>query len=245
MESINILGLKISKLTQQQTVMKILSSVQRKKRMFVVTANPEIVMCAHEEEDYYRILQTADIITPDGIGVVKGARILGERIPERVAGYDLFLKLLKEANEKELSIYLLGAKEIVLAKSVDVIKKDFPNVNIVGHHHGYFNLHDETIVNEIKDKNPDFVFVALGFPRQEEWISRHISNFEKGVFIGLGGSFDVIAGETLRAPDIWIKLNVEWLYRLIKQPSRWRRMLSLPHFIIKVLGQKLKNQKNH
>src|SRR5690606_34229166 len=124
---------------------------------------------------------------------------------ERVTGYDMFVSLLEKGNEHRYSIYLLGAKEDVLHKAIERIEATYPNIHIAGFHHGFFDWNDTAIEEEIKAKKPDFVFVALGFPRQEKWIGERFASFEKGVFIGIGGSFDVLAGEVKRAPLLWQK----------------------------------------
>ncbi|MDQ0254510.1 N-acetylglucosaminyldiphosphoundecaprenol N-acetyl-beta-D-mannosaminyltransferase [Evansella vedderi] len=238
MDKVNILGVEVSAMTHDQTINTLIDAVDNDKKKFVVTANPEIILHAYENRDYFQELSKADIITADGIGVVKGAKLLGRSIPERVTGFDLFISLLRKADQKGNSIYLLGAKEAVLNKTVTYIEEQYPNIKIVGKHNGYFDWEDPSIAKEIAGKKPDFVFVALGFPRQEKWIGKYIEQFNKGVFIGIGGSFDVLAGEVKRAPEIWQRLNLEWLYRLMKQPSRWRRMLALPRFVFKLYSYK-------
>lgn len=212
--------------------------VNGNKKTFVVTANPELVMYANRDRDYLHVLRKADFVTPDGIGVVIASKILRKPLKERVAGYDLMNELLRRAERENRSVYLLGAKGTTLEKAYRNIKKQYPDLKIVGRHHGYFDIEDETVADEIARLQPDFVFAALGFPKQEFWISRYIGKFEKGLFMGVGGSFDVWAGEVKRAPDVWIKLHLEWLYRLIKQPSRWKRMLVLPQFLVKVLAER-------
>lgn len=212
--------------------------VNGNKKTFVVTANPELVMYANRDRDYLHVLRQADFVTPDGIGVVIASKILRKPLKERVAGYDLMNELLRRAERENRSVYLLGAKGTTLEKAYRNIKKQYPDLKIVGRHHGYFDIEDETVADEIARLQPDFVFAALGFPKQEFWISRYIGKFEKGLFMGVGGSFDVWAGEVKRAPDVWIKLHLEWLYRLIKQPSRWKRMLVLPQFLVKVLAER-------
>lgn len=204
-------------------------------KTFIVTANPEIVMRTKEDASFRQIVQEADYIVPDGAGIILASKYLGNPIEERIPGYDLMLDLLDYAEEKGLSCYFLGAAEDVITKTVDNIKKDYPNVTIAGYHHGYFPDHDESIVEAVKDANPDLIFVALGSPRQEEWITTYKDSFSKGLFMGVGGSFDVIAGEVKRAPDKWIKLNLEWLYRLLKQPFRWRRILKSIKFIFLII----------
>ncbi len=237
---VSILGVKFIHTDLDGMVAILADHVQKNEQAFVVTANPEIVLHAEQDPEYKNCIDQADYVTADGIGVVKAAGLLGTPLPGRVTGFDMFMKLLQLADEKSLSIYLLGAQEDVLKKASKNIGKQFPNVKIVGSHHGFFDWDDDQIPNEIKATKPDFVFVALGLPRQEKWIAQNINKFDKGVFMGIGGSFDVLAGTVQRAPEIWQKLNVEWLYRLVKQPSRWRRMLALPKFALKVVGQKVK-----
>src|SRR5699024_10638344 len=125
----------------------------------------------------------------------------------------------------------LGAKEHVVTKTVENIQKTYPHIIIAGYHHGYFSDEDEQISEIVKEIKPDLVFIALGSPRQERWITKHKDSFSKGIFMGVGGSFDVIAGEVKRAPDKWINMNLEWLYRLLKQPLRWRRILKAIKFM--------------
>ncbi|WP_318503435.1 WecB/TagA/CpsF family glycosyltransferase [Bacillus sp. T3] len=239
MDKVDILGIKVSCLTSKETFEHLVTEINNKRKQFVVTANPEIISYAYKNKKYLNDIQKADIITADGIGVVKGAKLLGHNIPERVTGIDIFYDLLKESNNKRYSIYLLGAEESILMKTIANIKKTYPNVNIIGYHHGYFDWNDdETIVNEIKENKPDLIFVALGYPLQEQWIARHLEEFNKGVFIGVGGSFDVIAGVVKRAPKIWQKMNLEWFYRLMKKPTRLKRVMRLPQFLLILLVQR-------
>lgn len=239
MERVTILGIPFINVTQEEFVDKLDEHLQNEDKVFVVTANPEIVMKANEEEEYRNIIQQATYITPDGIGVVKAAKLLNKHIPERVTGYDTMVALLQLAEEKQYSIYLLGGTQDTIEKAEANIRKKHSNIKIVGTHNGYFDWENNNIQEEIKKKKPDLIFVALGVPRQEKWIAENLPQLEKGVCIGVGGSFDVFAGTVERAPEIWQKANLEWLYRLIKQPSRWRRMLALPRFALKILKMKV------
>ncbi|KEF38899.1 N-acetylmannosaminyltransferase [Schinkia azotoformans MEV2011] len=236
---VSILGVNFINTNMKDMVERLKERMQSGQKGFVVTANPEIVMKALEDPTYKKYVEKADYVTADGIGVVKGAQILGKPLPERVAGYDLMRNLLTVLNEKKLKLYMLGAQEETIEKAVQTIKVEYPDLEIAGYHHGFFKWEDPAIINEIKETQPDLILVALGMPRQEKWIAEHIDHVEKGVFIGVGGSFDVVAGTVKRAPEVWQKLNLEWFYRLLKQPSRWRRMLALPHFALKVVGQKI------
>ncbi|MEC1770267.1 WecB/TagA/CpsF family glycosyltransferase [Schinkia azotoformans] len=236
---VSILGVNFINTNMNDMVERLKERMQSGQKGFVVTANPEIVMKALEDPTYKKYVEKADYVTADGIGVVKGAQILGKPLLERVAGYDLMRNLLTVLNEKKLKLYMLGAQEETIEKAVQTIKVEYPDLEIAGYHHGFFKWEDPAIINEIKETQPDLILVALGMPRQEKWIAEHIDHVEKGVFIGVGGSFDVVAGTVKRAPEVWQKLNLEWFYRLLKQPSRWRRMLALPHFALKVVGQKI------
>ncbi|NCU17689.1 WecB/TagA/CpsF family glycosyltransferase [Pallidibacillus pasinlerensis] len=209
--------------------------IEKEEKTFVVTANPEIVEYANKDEQYYQTLQKADFITADGIGVVIASKVLKTPLKERVAGFDLMSELLHMAEKKNKKVYLLGAKESTIEKAYKNIKDKHPELNIVGYHHGYIDIEDEELVQSIVRLEPDMIFVALGFPKQEYWIEKHMDKFQKGLFMGVGGSFDVWAGEVKRAPEVWIKLNLEWLYRLLKQPTRFKRMLVLPQFLVKVM----------
>lgn len=241
MEKVSILGVPFLNITQQQFIHLLDARIEQKKKTFVITANPEVVMKANENNEVMEYIHKATYICADGIGIVKAAKILGRPLKERVTGYDTMIGLLQVSNKKRYKIYLLGAKKDTLQKTVENIKRDYPNINIIGYHDGYFDWNCNDIAETIAIHQPDLVFVALGVPRQEKWIAEHIDQFSKGVFIGVGGSFDVIAGTVKRAPTIWQKLNLEWFYRLLKQPSRFRRMLSIPRFMIKIALLKGKN----
>ena len=212
---------------KKEDILKILEQrVAENKKTYVVTANAEIVMYAKENVSYFNIITKADYIVPDGIGVVKGAQILKKEIKERVPGIELMVDLLKIANK---------FNQKVLEKMIKRIKSDYPNINIVGYSNGYINDSDNKITDEIINLEPDYVFVAKGAPLQDEWINKVIQKTNKGLFMGVGGSFDVLAGEVKRAPEIWQKLNLEWLYRIAGDPKRWKRSMALPKFVIEVL----------
>lgn len=221
---------------KKEEILKILEQrVVENKKTYVVTANAEIVMYAKENVSYFNIITKADYIVPDGIGVVKGAQILKKEIKERVPGIELMVDLLKIANKFNQKIYFYGAKNEVIEKMIKRIKSDYPNINIVGYSNGYINDSDNKITDEIINLEPDYVFVAKGAPLQDEWINKVIQKTNKGLFMGVGGSFDVLAGEVKRAPEIWQKLNLEWLYRIAGDPKRWKRSMALPKFVIEVL----------
>ncbi|WP_068675336.1 WecB/TagA/CpsF family glycosyltransferase [Oceanobacillus sp. Castelsardo] len=241
MKQINIMGVPFIHINQRDFVSLLDKRITQHEKTFVITANPEIVMKANEEADFMNYIQQATYVTADGIGIIKAAKMLGNPLPERVTGYDTMMQLLDVANEKSYKIFLLGAHPDTLHKTKEKIEKKYPNIQIVGSNDGYFDWDHNDIAERIAAAKPDITFVALGVPRQEKWISENFAQFDQGVFIGIGGSFDVIAGTVKRAPMLWQKLNIEWLYRLIKQPSRWRRMLALPRFAFRVWKNKGKS----
>lgn len=200
------------------------SNLINNKKMFIVTANPETFMKANTIEVFDKALRSEETtIVPDGIGVVKAANYIGiSEIKERITGVDISYKLLEAANNHNKSIYLLGATKDVIELTVSNIKKDYANVNILGYCDGYVDDKDK-IFEEIKRLSPDIVLVALGVPRQEILISKHFNDFNKGIFVGVGGTFDVISGTKKRAPKIIQKLNIEWLYRIIGSKERIKR----------------------
>ncbi|USG03362.1 WecB/TagA/CpsF family glycosyltransferase [Latilactobacillus sakei] len=221
--------------TKAEFIEKFENRIHQQEKTLVVTANPEIVMYAKDNPKYKTLLSNeADYITADGIGVVKAGEILKTPIKERVTGYDLFLDLLNMANQKHLSIYLIGAKQEIIELAVKRVREEYPNISLAGYRNGYFDLDDQTVQQAIIDKAPDMVFAALGFPRQEYFLADLKHKLNKGYLMGIGGSFDVFSGITKRAP-VWMQdLHLEWFYRLLKEPTRFKRMLVLPKFIQEV-----------
>ena len=193
-------------------------------KMFIVTANPETFMKADSISEFDKALMKPDTtIVPDGIGVVKAANYIGiTEINERITGVDISYKLLELANKYSKSIYLLGASKDVIELTVKNINKEYPKVNILGYSDGYVDNKDD-IFKRIKNISPDIVLVALGVPKQELLIAKHYDSFSKGIFVGVGGTFDVISGTKKRAPQIIQKLNIEWLYRIIGNKERIKR----------------------
>jgi len=226
---IDILGTEFDNFTEKQFHQSLDDDLDLKANKFIVTPNPEIVLSARKDANFSQIINNADYVIPDGIGIIKGAQSLGTPIHERITGFDTLQYLMRAANRKQLKVYLLGSKPEVIQASADKIKKDFSQIDLVGFHDGYFK--DETeIVNEIAEKKPNIVFVALGSPKQELFINKYRNNAD-AIWIGVGGSFDVFSGTKKRAPKIMQTLNLEWLYRLAKEPTRFGRMLAIPKYM--------------
>ncbi|NMB17959.1 MAG: WecB/TagA/CpsF family glycosyltransferase [Erysipelothrix sp.] len=242
LKHVNIMGIPFINLTKHNLLKRVLNS--KTNKTFIVTANPEIVMYTRTSEQYRSSINKADYIVADGIGIILASKWLKQPLPERIAGFDLMLSMIEHAENNKKSCYFLGASESVNQKAIKKLKVMFPNLIIAGHHHGFFDLNDEKVVEIVKSSNADLVFVALGMPKQEQWIAKNIDSFSKGIFMGVGGSFDVVAGEVKRAPDIWIKLNLEWLYRLIKQPFRWKRVVKVFEFMFLIVFNRINNNSN-
>ena len=234
MDTVNILGVYVNKYTMEQAVKKAAELIETEGTSMIFTPNSEILLYASNNPDFTKVLNQANMIIPDGIGVVYGARILGEPLKERVAGYDLVCNLFPIMAQKGQSVYLLGAKPSVAEKAAENLTKKYPGLVIAGTHDGYFKDDDEVIA-DINRSNPDFLMVCLGFPKQEQWIFDNRDKINTRLAIGAGGCLDVFAGTVARAPEFYCNHGIEWLYRLVKQPSRFVRMLALPKFGFKVL----------
>lgn len=219
------------------------NKMDREEKTFVITANPETLMIGVDTPAFDEILKSDQtIIVPDGIGVVKAANMLNIPVKERVTGVEIVQKLFEMLSEKKRSLYLLGAKQEVLTKLVERIGLDYPGIQLLGYCDGYVKDKDK-VFEQMAEAKPDVVLVALGIPAQEQLIYKHYDKFDKGIFVGVGGSFDVLSGTKKRAPKIFIKLNLEWLYRIAKEPKRIKRFyVSNVKFISKI--QKMKRQKN-
>lgn len=236
----NIMGIPFPKLTMDQTLTKLSEVVEqdRSSLFHVITGNPEIVIRCQHDTELRSIVDEAGLITADGIGIVLVSRVKGGHLPERVTGCDLLIQLLETGNRnrKNWSFYMLGADEETSLKAAEAIARTYPNVTIAGRHHGYFGPEeDEKIVEDIRRAAPDFLIVALGAPAAELWIHKYRSRLNAKIAVGVGGSLDIIGGKVKRAPKVWQNMHAEWLFRLINQPSRWRRQLILPRFAIRAL----------
>ncbi|PLT31046.1 WecB/TagA/CpsF family glycosyltransferase [Peribacillus deserti] len=233
--TVNILGFPFINGTREGFVQHELKpKIMKQEKAFIVTANPEIVELAIGNEEYRKTVESADYIVPDGIGIIVASKMQKTPLAERITGFEVMQDLMTLADKQGLNVYMLGAQEHVVARAANQVKEQYPNLNLVGYHHGFFDINDQAFAESVAKLQPDLIFVATGAPRQEKWISLHADTFDKGIFMGVGGCFDVLAGEVKGAPDLWKKYHVEWLYRLIRQPSRWKRMLVIPRFLLRV-----------
>lgn len=218
---------------------------QRKKSIHVVTINAEMVVAAQQDAELDRIIRHAHLIVPDGAGVVWAIRLNGG-VVERLPGIELAYAVLEKACALEKRVALLGGRPEVLEQLKTKFDRELPGLNIVAAYDGYFTRdEEEEIVAKITEQQPDLLLVALGVPKQEYFIDRWAPAFSQTVCIGVGGSFDVWAGNVKRAPLLMRQLHLEWLYRLVKEPWRWRRMMSaLPKFLFQVLQDLISGRNN-
>ncbi|MDD6407030.1 MAG: WecB/TagA/CpsF family glycosyltransferase [Lactobacillus equicursoris] len=241
MVKINILGVGFDKYSLSEFEAKFLDRLKKRQSTLIVTANPEIVMTAKDDPSYRDIINNvADYVTADGIGIVKAARMLGKRLPERVTGYDLFTWFLDTANQDKLRVYLIGAKPEVIQAVEKKVKSEYPDIDLVGCEDGYFKDSLETVASRIKAAQPDLVFAALGFPKQERLLAILREEGLAATMMGVGGSFDVFSGMAKRAPKAFQDAHLEWFYRLLKEPTRIGRMMVLPKFVVEVKKSKKK-----
>lgn len=247
MKNIHIFDTKIDNLNLKEAKSLVEGFLKEDRLHTIYTPNTEIVMAAKEDENIRQIINSADLVIPDGIGLIYASRIKKKPLKERVTGLDLSMEILDLANKKGYSLFLLGGKEGVAQEAGANIITDYPNIEILGAQHGYFKGshtgykdHEEeaAIIARINKLKPDIIFVGLGFPKQETWINANKDRISSRVIIGNGGTMDILSGNMKRAPELFQKLGLEWFYRLIKEPSRIKRQMVLPKFVFQILWSK-------
>lgn len=206
---------------------------------YVVTPNPEFLLAAEKDPDFRRVLNSADLALPDGIGVVYSAKIMGRPLKARVPGIEFAEDMLACLDERGGRLFLLGARPGVAEKAGENILARYPNITLCGTQDGYFR-DEETVLLKVAAARPDLLFVCLGAPKQEKWMARWGRHTGARLAIGLGGALDVFAGNVERAPESWRKLGLEWAYRLKKEPQRAGRMARLPLVLVKAAGERFK-----
>lgn len=232
---VEILNIPIEKITLNEATVKLHKFLETDKHNIIITPNPEIVMLAQKDKELFKIINKADLVVADGIGLVIASRLLKNKLPERVAGADLVQTFLSTA-KNGTTIYLLGSKDGVAKKAAQNINKKHKNISVVGYHSGYFSQNSEKLIlDEIIKLKPNVVLVGLGAPKQEKWIYKHHKLLPCGFSIGVGGVIDIYAGVVKRAPILFIALNLEWFYRLLTNPKRIKRLGSIPIFFLKIL----------
>jgi N-acetylglucosaminyldiphosphoundecaprenol N-acetyl-beta-D-mannosaminyltransferase len=223
----NMLGITICSLTMDEVLALIDRAISDRSRLQIGVVNAAKIVNMRRDEVLRNDVLSSDIIVPDGTSVVWASRILGRPLPERVAGIDLMMGMLRHGNEHRYRIYCLGATDEVLEKATARIAADYPGVELVGQHNGYFTAEEEpAIADEIIAAKPDILLVGMSSPKKEKFLSRWSEKLDVPVCHGVGGSFDVMAGKVQRAPERWQRLGLEWLFRVKQEPRRlWKRYL--------------------
>lgn len=224
--------------TSEEAIEIALRLMDGNKASQVITVNPEMINLSLKDNNFANLLNEADLLLPDGIGIKLALMIMGQK-SARIAGVDFAYKLLQECEKNNVSVAFVGTTQEILDKAVENIQAQMPNLEIVYTHNGFFNS-DEEIINELQTVAPGLILVALGSPKQEFFNQKAKKVLKNGLLIGVGGSFDVWSGVVQRAPKIYQKLGLEWLYRTITQPSRFKRIFpALPLFLIRVFRERL------
>ena len=213
---------------------ELLKEIENKKRVNIISGNPEVLYNGIKNEFLKNSFTKEDaLIIPDGVGTLLAAKINGIDITEKIAGIEVMNMLLEEARDKNLKVFLLGAKEEILIKCKKKIKESYDGINIVGSNNGFFDLDNcDDLIEKINESKADILFVAMGAPRQEVFIEKYKDKLCCKIFMGVGGSFDVFAGNVNRAPQFMINIGMEWLYRVAKEPWRIKRLGSIPKFLV-------------
>jgi N-acetylglucosaminyldiphosphoundecaprenol N-acetyl-beta-D-mannosaminyltransferase len=237
-------GVRVSRMGMDETVDYLSDAIKQRRPNQVVTVNPIMIMAGLDDPAYMKVLQNAELLVPDGTGVVWAAKYIGQPVAERVPGIDLVSRLMDIGQHEGWRVYMLGTTPETIQAAADRIRERFPNLLIVGTRDGYFADHeDEEIIADILEAKPDILLVGRAATNQEPWIGKYKDQLNIPVMMGVGGSFDVISGKLTRAPRLFQKFGLEWLHRLILEPYRYKRMLILPKFVMKVVRDK-KNLQN-
>lgn len=236
-ERVEILGVKVDAVTMTQAVACAEKLIAAKKNSLIATANAEMLLMSTHDAELKTILNAAALVVPDGAGTVWAAHHLGHDMPERVAGFDLVQELMKISPAKGYKFFMFGSAPGIADKAKTKAEELYTGIKIVGTRNGYFTADDESeIIAQIKNSKPDVLLAALGVPKQEKWLYAHKNELGVPVSIGVGGTFDVMAGVVKRAP-VWMqRAKLEWLYRAMLQPSRAGRLIALPKFVWKVIN---------
>ncbi|MCT4611894.1 MAG: WecB/TagA/CpsF family glycosyltransferase [Clostridia bacterium] len=245
MEKIKVLGVNFSNLKMTEVIDRVLGYLKEDRLHTIYTPNPEILMRAEKDEEFRAILNVSDLVIPDGIGVIIASKILGNPLKERVPGYDTVQNIFGQVCYLEKSVYFLGAGPGIAETAAKNMAEKYPGLKIAGFRDGYFKPEDEEkVIEEINKTNPDILIVGFGAPKQEKFIFRNREKLNAKIAIGAGGSIDGMSGKFKRAPLMWQKMGFEWLYRVILEPKRIKRIaFVIPAFLIKIFILKLKGDK--
>lgn len=242
MTSEKIMGIRVDRKNYNEILADLPEHFEKKQKMTVLSVNPQIVVESKKYPEIVDFINKSTHCIPDGIGVVIVSKLTGGQIKERITGFDLMVRFLEYANQHQKKVFFYGAQADVLAKMCSKLATDYPQMQISGAIDGYTQLSNEVIIEQMNQVQPDFVFVALGFPKQELWLRENIEKISATVFQDVGGSFDVLSGVVKRAPQWVIQCHLEWLYRSILNPKKLGRIFQLPIFLAKSLWWRVKNR---
>lgn len=237
MEKENYLGVDVSPLDYEGIIADLRNRMEAGLQSTIIAVNPEKVMTAEKNEELRQLINSSTYQIPDGVGILLASKMKGGKIASRVTGVDMMDRLIRFAAEENHKVFLYGAKEEVVTLAKQKLEEKYPGLNISGYENGYEKDNDK-IINKINASGAELLFVAMGSPKQELWIRENMGKLNVKVFQGVGGSFDVFSGKVQRAPLFFRKLGIEWLYRLSKEPKRFKRQLALPKFLLRILGAK-------
>lgn len=243
MSQIQVLSIGVDPVTLSEAVERCVAYMQGTEPRLVVTPNAEIAYTASENPELAQIINGADLVIPDGAGVVLASRILGTPLPEKVAGVDLATQLLGRLAHVGGRVYLLGTRPEIVAEAARRIGEQYPGITVAGYHDGFFTPEEEPeVIAEIRAARVDLLVVGMGSPRQERWLAQHLAALNAKVSIGLGGTIDVWAGASQRAPEWMINANLEWLFRIVKFGRYGRSLPPLIKFVWRVTARRLRGQ---
>ncbi|NLW02575.1 MAG: WecB/TagA/CpsF family glycosyltransferase [Clostridiaceae bacterium] len=246
MDKTKIHGVMMDNVTMDEALEYVAGRLDGTGTAKIYTPNSEIMMQAQRDPELKRILNQADLLIADGAGVVLASRILGRPLKEKVSGIDLVKRILENTEKRPISFFILGARPGVAEMAAQNIISRYPGAEVKGTHHGYFNAEEEDLIIErINKSGADILLVGLGAPKQEKWIHSNASRLNCKVAMGVGGSIDVLAGTAELAPEWMRRAGLEWLFRLIKEPRRFRRMLDLPRFVLLSIKRRLRPEAAH
>lgn len=237
--AIEVLGCRIHRVTMGEALEIAEGLIEAGRPSHAVTADSSMLVMAAEDESLRALINSADLVVPDSTGVVWAAKKVGSPVPERVTGVDLMEQLCRLGAERGWTAYFLGAAPGVAEEAARKLEAKYPGFRVVGEHHGFLQPGDDAAIEEeIRSLRPHMLFVAMGIPRQEKWIRERMGRLGVPLSVGVGGSFDCHSGRVKRAPKLYQRLHIEWLYRLVTNPSKYKKVALLPRFALMVMKHK-------